>query len=154
MVNVLNFDEKGHLTPYANIETDLETLRSTFVFNTHREKLFENYLIFLDELHGLDLGAFFQWIDGSFTTRKTLPNDIDVVTFVNQDVVKFRKSRLDALIERNRYRSIDCKYFASLPNDHRFYNTFKWNLDECFALYGTNRQGIEKGFIQLNFNSK
>jgi hypothetical protein len=154
MVNVLNFDENGHLTPYDIIETNLETLHSTFAFNPHRERLFENYLAFIDDLKRLELGAFFQWIDGSFATNKSLPNDIDCITFVNDDVIKLKKSRLDALIERYRYRQIDSKYFAFLPHDHRFYNTFKWTLDECFELYGTNRQSIEKGFIQLNFNSK
>jgi hypothetical protein len=154
MVNVLNFDEKGHLMPYDIVITSFETLHSTFVFNEQRERLFENYLAFIDELHNLELGAFSQWIDGSFITRKTLPNDIDCITFVNHDVIKFRKSRLDALMERYRYKYIDCKYFASLPTDHRLFSTFKWTLDECFELYGTNRQGIKKGFIQLNFNSK
>lgn len=154
MVNILNFDQNGHLSPYQVIETDLETVRTTFVTNSNRQGLFENYLSFLDDLQKLQIGSFYQWIDGSFTTQKTYPKDIDLITFINIDVYKIKRSRLDNLVWQ--YSKID-GYFAELyPQNHRFNALNDWKKNHWIEVYGSTKDDgiypvLKKGIIQLNF---
>lgn len=54
---------------------------------------------------------FYQFIDGSFTTKKTFPKDIDVVTFVESDF--FSKNAVKLLDLRDNFNKIDCFF---VPN--------------------------------------
>jgi len=51
--------------------------------NQHRRAIFEEYLALVEALRNLEIGPFFQWINGSCVTQKAHPRDLDVVTFVN-----------------------------------------------------------------------
>ena len=154
MENILKFDEYGLLYPYQIIKTDLETVQSTFVHNSHRQKLFDNYLSFLSDLQKLEIGSFFQWIDGSYTTTKKFPKDIDIITFINIDIYKFKRSRLDNLVWQ--YPKIDC-YFAELyPNNHRLNALNDWKINHWIDVYGSTKDDgfrpvLKKGILQLNF---
>lgn len=83
----MTFDQFGYLTPYELIETDLETFEQVFVnaFNGSdtRKIIFKAYLDYLDQLQQIIGKGFYQWIDGSFITKKQNPNDIDFLTWVN-----------------------------------------------------------------------
>jgi hypothetical protein len=154
MVNVLNFDENGYLTPYDVIVTDIETLRSTFVFNSHREKIFDSYLLFLDNLRELDIGNFFQWVDGSFTTRKIFPKDIDIITFIDIDTFKVKKSRLYYL--SGQFARIDSYFVEMYKPNNPFYTRNEWEKNHWKDIYGSTKDdGInpvfEKGITQINF---
>ena len=48
-----------------------------------RRRLFDEYLNYIIFLKQFELGNFFQWIDGSFVSTKSKPNDIDIVTFID-----------------------------------------------------------------------
>jgi hypothetical protein len=83
----LEFSNKGFLIPSSNITVSLEDFRTTFVNNFQlsktREKLFENYIIYSNELkQTLNLKELKQWINGSFVTKAVNPKDVDLVTFV------------------------------------------------------------------------
>ena len=154
MASILHFDEHGYLYPYQVIETDLESIRSTFVYNQHRQELFESYLSFLNDLKKLEISSFFQWIDGSFTTRKLFPKDIDLITFINIDIYKLKRSRLEDLVRQ--YSKID-GYFAELyPQNHRFSSLNDWKKNHWIDVYGSTKDigthpVLKKGIIQLNF---
>ncbi len=45
---MIKFDDNGFLMPYKGIEVNLSILENYFVFNAHRERLFVNYLRWLD----------------------------------------------------------------------------------------------------------
>ena len=66
----VRFDENGYMKPYRPIEMDLKQFQDIFVFNTHRQKLFDTYLGYLDFLKEMGVGQFKQWIDGSYVTQK------------------------------------------------------------------------------------
>lgn len=93
------FDEYGYLSPDGPVEVDLETFIREFVVNEHRADIFKEYRQFLTDLSTPSLGVFYQWINGSYISRKARPKDIDVVTFVNYQVYSdcephFRELRL------------------------------------------------------------
>lgn len=71
------FDTFGNLIPYELIPMQLHSMETLFVTNERRETIWKDYLLFIDTMLQLKLGKFSQWIDGSFVTKKSLPNDID-----------------------------------------------------------------------------
>ncbi len=87
----LSFDSDGLLVPYTAVISDLKSFKKTFVSgfpgSTTRGGIFGNYLDWLATFRSSVCEAgFYQWIDGSFVTRKNNPNDLDIVTFVDSRV--------------------------------------------------------------------
>ncbi|MDO8368921.1 MAG: hypothetical protein Q7T20_19140 [Saprospiraceae bacterium] len=149
------FDENGFLTPFEPIRTDLETVKETFATNTHRENLFEEYLVFLRTLRELDLSNFFQWINGSFVTQKTFPKDIDVVTFLNYQNLPFIEEKLSPNLFKS--NTLDCYFVIIYPEEHSLHNLYNMDRAEWNFLFSTTRRNrktgkmLKKGFVQLNF---
>lgn len=68
----------GYL-PVGEFDCDLVEVENVFGINDHRVDLldkFREFLAWLRNQHGLDLPYF---VDGSYTTAKELPSDIDFV---------------------------------------------------------------------------
>ena len=102
----LVFDTKGLLVPSRNIVATLDDFNITFVKNfpmsKTREKLFENYLSYSDELKQiLNLGELKQWINGSFVTKTINPKDVDLVTFIPNEVYYKKESVLRKFNEKS-----------------------------------------------------
>jgi hypothetical protein len=154
---MLQFDDTGFLKPTEIIISNLEEFRDTFAFNDRRLKLFTTYLDFLSDLEKLELGAFFQWIDGSFTTKKPFPNDIDLVVFVDFNTYKSKKSRLVYLKESYKSRGLDVYFETYYPEQHPFYPKFLYQTAYWFKVYSFTRPlGLQqlvrrKGIIQIDF---
>ena len=154
---MLQFDNTGFLIPAEPIESNLIDFESNFVFNERRTRLFNVYLDFLEELQRMKIGNYFQWIDGSFTTQKPFPNDIDIVSFVDFDFHKMRLSRLYALKNQYKLRGIDAYYEPFYPKNHILESTNSWQRDYWKDVYnrtrpiGQQKKIFSKGFIQLNF---
>ena len=73
------FDERGVLPPGV-WDCSLDEIANRFCFNDHRRTLWADFGRFLTtEYHARQLPPVL-WIDGSFSTDKALPSDIDVVT--------------------------------------------------------------------------
>ena len=99
MQTELSFDENGYLIPYEAIETNLETLKKYFVdafpnSNT-RKMIFENYEKFIADFQYEIFPHFEQWLGGSFVSLKENPNDIDVSTFVQHEVLDLRGNKIE-----------------------------------------------------------
>jgi hypothetical protein len=145
---MLIFDQQGYLKPYEPIETDLETFEKTFAISSVRKAIFEQYLAYLSDLQEIIPNEFYQWIDGSFVTKKPLPFDLDVVTFVPFDIYIEKLERLKKVSKR--YMQIDAYIMADYPKTHRRY--LESSIDKIYwqDVYGKDRFGRKKGFILLN----
>ena len=151
------FDENGFLTPVDAIETDLSTFEQYFAQNQHRQALFAHYLQFLEKLKGMDLGSFWQWSDGSFTTRTLQPHDIDIVTFV--DFEKYRRfvRAFETLQMTEKQNDLDCYFVAVYPENHRNYALFQSDSAAWFFQFHKTRRSrrtgkqFRKGFIEIKF---
>lgn len=121
---MLSFDEHGYLTPEEPIEVDYETFVKTFVVNEHRSGIFEEYQSLMEALSDLSLGAFYQWINGSFITRQARPKDIDVVTFVDFQAYETFDQFFREI--RKKYSKVDIYFVKEYPKDHpkRFVTDF------------------------------
>ncbi|MCF8245985.1 MAG: hypothetical protein K9J37_15010 [Saprospiraceae bacterium] len=151
----LNFDDKGYLTPDGVIETDKEVLVETFVFNQHRKKLCDSLLDFFDKLVALDLGVISCWIDGSFVTRKEIPNDIDLVVFLDFQVFNKTESRL--LRFQTVFRGLLDIYFVPIfPENHKYHPITLIRKNDFLDLYSKTRRNpvsgefSRKGILQIH----
>ncbi len=63
-----------------------------------RDKIFNEYKRYLEDLTEIiDNCAYKQWVDGSFTTKKTNPTDIDIVTFLPEETYQRFETKLELL---------------------------------------------------------
>ena len=159
---MIEFNTRGYISPANVVETDFETFEQVFVFNEHRKSIFDEYKRFLELLKKLDIGTFFQWINGSFTTQKPQPNDIDVVTFVNFTEYEridnvLREIKLDF---RSR-KKIDCYFIVFYPKNHPNYSNYR--ADKLQFLHDFTHDvkkekllniKLPKGLISINFNDE
>jgi len=101
-----NFNEKGHLLAALHQATldEFETRFVTEPISETRASIFRGYLDYRAELEPLRV-AIRQWVDGSFTTAKQNPIDIDLVTQwdgakVDRDQARAQLARLTLSIWR------------------------------------------------------
>ncbi len=147
----IRFDENGFIKPYVAVETDLETFQTLFVFNPHRTRLFDEYLEFLRTLKTMNIGHFYQYIDGSYTTQKEYPRDIDFVSFVDSTFYRKFERKLHEISKNFKQCGLDAYFEPVFPETHFMSAVTRYNTADWKQLYGHNRQARRKGFIQLNF---
>lgn len=154
----LVFDTKGLLVPSRNIVATLDDFNITFVKNfpmsKTREKLFENYLSYSDELKQiLNLGELKQWINGSFVTKTINPKDVDLVTFIPNEVYYKNESVLRKFNEKSWFEfNIDAYILIERQG-------FTFESDKLYWLNHFSRtrknlktgKRLEKGFIEINY---
>jgi hypothetical protein len=56
---------------------------SSFENNERRQEIYDHFIKFYELLSGVPI-QFEIWIDGSYTTEKEIPGDIDIVVFVSK----------------------------------------------------------------------
>lgn len=156
----MTFDQYGYLTPYEVIPTDFETFEQVFVggfeeSNT-RKLIFEAYSGYLNQLRQIVGEGFYQWIDGSFITRKINPNDIDLVTFLNFEQLQQHEKSLNTL-RKMRYEGkkyLDNYFVPTYPGEHSNFTFFEIDrLEWLHRFERDTRKKVKhnKGIIQLNF---
>ncbi len=158
---MIQFNEQGYLVPAAVIETDLRTFEQAFLFNEHRQSIFQEYRLFLEALDNLGITTFYQWLNGSFATLKANPNDLDVVTFLNFNSYQKYENELYTLKQTFKNRRIDAYFVAVYPENHPDYSLFL-NYDYDFLHKFTRdfkkelrlKTKLKKGFIKIHFDNE
>jgi hypothetical protein len=118
--------------------------------------LFGKYAEFNEKLKSFHPEAYYQWVDGSFVSKKELPGDIDFVTFVNWERFKFLKSKMLHL-QREYSEWLDISYAVDYPASHSLHNITLILKDEYHHLYGSTRQhplsklSRPKGYLLIKF---
>ena len=156
----LNFDSKGNLVPNSNIKCTLAVFHEVFVENMatpQRISLYEAFLKYSSELKDiLDGGEIICWINGSYTTKKKSPNDLDLVTFINYRILDQKEqSLLDFKYPNSLSKfGLDAYIIKVYPRDHKNYPLYigdeMYWMDK-FDKNKRNRNGIKvpKGFIEI-----
>jgi glycosyltransferase involved in cell wall biosynthesis len=143
------FDDNGYLYPPKIFETDIHSFETIFATNERRSALYnvlQNYIL---DLKTTLNSPFQMWIDGSFVTQKKMPNDIDLVTFVNAPNYFYNEEALWELLKK--YRRLDAHYSIVYSFHHRLRRTTDWDMEKYKELFLSDRDNIKKGLIQLNF---
>jgi hypothetical protein len=151
----MEFDENGYLKPYKVTEIDIITFEKIFVWNDDRKNLFDEYLNYIIFLKEFELGNFFQWIDGSFVSKKVKPNDIDIVTFIEYEKYDFYFKEIAKL--QKQFKGLDAYFVKVFPENHPSEFIYKldkteWGFQFSFSRINSKTgKSSKKGFIQINF---
>jgi hypothetical protein len=127
---MLNFNSNGLLVPANNIKSDILELEGVFVTNIrtiNRKELFEKYISYSNSLKELCNVNLKQWIDGSFVTKKSEPQDIDLITFIDFKIVEVLN---DSLTDYKYPASktifgVDAYIIRTYPTDHKYYLSYR-----------------------------
>ncbi|HRH59485.1 MAG TPA: hypothetical protein PL045_02895 [Chitinophagaceae bacterium] len=83
---MITFDRKGNPKPAGIVKTTLSDFKSFFVDAFHssvtRLIIYDKWQDYISDFKREISPAFTQWINGSYTTNKINPNDIDLVNLV------------------------------------------------------------------------
>ena len=150
------FDEHGYL-PYGMYNMTLEEIEEIFSKNksSKRKEIMEEYKKHLKELK--DTGYFLDhWIDGSFTTSKAIPNDIDTLTeFDGLEVDENNdKSKIDSLIFNSKDNTKglchSLRVYRYPYTDVENYNIYlSSKLRILTELFGSDSNEVAKGVLHL-----
>ena len=147
---MIEFDKHGFLTPYEPIQSDFETLEKYFLFNQQRTNLYLELLTLLKDFKEKEISILKIWINGSFISKKTLPNDIDIVFFVDFSVYLQNESYF-SLLYRNRL-NIDCQFISIYPENHKKYFLCISDTVEYRHNFSRNWKSVlkqNKGFLEI-----
>ncbi len=151
----MTFDERGYLTPYQLISCNLETIETVFVEpfsdSTTRWKIFNAFTAYLNELKSILNVPLEIWVNGSFSTEKQNPGDVDFVIFVDREAAT---THVDAIyrFRQKRYggKSLTDGYFVEVvPQTHPDYQIYCFNRDDKYRDFAFDRLGNPKGVLQL-----
>lgn len=161
---MIELNQKGLIVPDYNVSSTVLELSTVFVKDRatpQRTALFDGYLNYTEDLCAcLGDTPFTQWVDGSFTTAAHHPHDIDIVTFLNFDVV----DKLGTALNRFRYPEslrygMDAYLVRVFPPEHHLLPLYVGDraywLDR-FTKTERNRRGIvyRKGFLELIYKDE
>lgn len=162
-------DKLGNLPPGC-YKADPNKFKSHFVDNhsgsVTRQSVFDGYQKYCHRIVETD-SAINQWIDGSFTTDKIDPGDIDLFTIfdgtkLNDDLDMYNEVNelISATLMKNTYKCHGfgvCKYPEEMEVLHQVYKEKKefyldyWKTDKkMMKEYGIK---IEKGVIEFDVSA-
>lgn len=157
----LKFDDNGLLN--AGIyDLSIEELELIFVKEqkekVHRNRLFQQYLLYINDIKNRVGTILFQFINGSFTTLKDKPNDIDIVTFLDYRIFRDAKEEVNYLAEKwDSIQEIDGYIIPKSYPGHPLFIQSQLTYEYWFELFSLSRSnesgaGKKKGFIKINFH--
>lgn len=145
------FNQFGNLIPSNTpILCTFENLLESFAWNEHRRLLLAELQSFISDVKNLISADTKIWVDGSFVTNKILPNDIDLVLFVNTSVYQDNYNLFKQI--RGKFSNIDAYFVEVFPEDHKKYQHSELDKLEFLHLFSKDRKRRNKGFIELKIN--
>jgi hypothetical protein len=158
---MLNFNSIGLLIPDSNIQSDISELEQVFVTDiqtTKRKELFENYISYSNALKEVCKNENLkQWVDGSFTSKKFEPNDIDIVTFIDFSVIDALKNQLIDYkhpASQNTF-GVDAYIVSIYPPNHKYHPLYLADAAYWMNHFNRTRRNrignkLKKGFLEIN----
>lgn len=157
---MLQFDEHGLLKPYTRIPATLDDVAGIFADNELRKRLFENLIWYLEQVRDLCSGQqFVAWLNGSCLTKKQVPDDVDLVLFIDQFLVSKAEAQFQSLIATELYDryQIDSYIVKVFHGGHARYNHYI--SDRTYWLHQFSKtkpnrsypKGLSKGFLEIVF---
>lgn len=161
----ISFDIRGNLQPYATIELEWNEFWQEFVdkfdSDSSRFVIFEQLSQYLNDFIDLTQTDFVLWIDGSFTTTKLNPADVDFVILLDSSVHEENSKILEEkfLGQSLTNSLLDCYIVKVYPQNHPKHvitELDKLYWQNWFGRTRTNRQNrhFPKGFIELKIAYK
>ncbi|MFB9077731.1 DUF6932 family protein [Flavobacterium procerum] len=158
---MLTFNNSGLLVPNHKIASTVQEFKNEFVTKIptiQRKEIFEAYVKYNQDFKKVcNLDILHQWINGSFVTKKTNPGDIDLVTFLDYNIVLELGSKLNDFIFPNSEKiyGVDAYIIEVYPENHN--NNFRYISDKAYWLdrFTKTRRirgnRLSKGFLEIKF---
>jgi len=162
MTNKITFDAKGNPLPYEVIKLNGSEFKQIFVDDfkdsSTREKIFAGHQNYNKNMLNLIKSNYFQIADGSFTTNKQNPNDIDIVSFLSHISVNEHGSGLTEFQTKNGSKDnyfVDGYIIPYYPKTNPLYAIItKDRIDYWYDWFGHDRSGNPKALIRLEFRNE
>lgn len=156
---MLNAD--GYLSPGIHDMT-MEEIQEAFVVpfpgSTTRPVVFAGYEKHRAELEALNINIE-QFIDGSFTTSKTDPSDVDMVCFADANVVdNLPPEKQEALLKltggaaTKETHHCDAYFCPTLPDNDPLFNQLRAQRKYWMGEFGYDRVDKPKGIVRTQLN--
>lgn len=151
------FNENGYLTPGFHDWTEREILEKLVLPFSESKTRLQNYTGYLQLCKILKDAAipFEQWIDGSFSTSKMDPGDIDLLTVIDKDLLDALPENVQnqiAVIFRGKQTkaALNCDSFllVKVPDNHPDFNCFRQNRKYWMGEFGFDRGDLPKGIVR------
>lgn len=156
------FDNNGNL-PAGFIASELKEFEERFVDDfqdsTTRQEIFNGYVRYSGKLNTLNV-ATIQWVNGSYTTSKINPEDIDFVTHIDaielDELGKELQEKFTKLTDKSRAKS-ECRcdvYFIAVypPENPELYESTKEDIEYWSKWFAHDRENNPKGIIEFNLS--
>jgi hypothetical protein len=157
------FDIRGNLLAPPNF-TDITwgDFESYFVtnqsFSSTRKSIFEEFELFLSAVRELWPKPFVLWVNGSFISQKSNPNDIDVLVEIAYSDNEVEIVALQQMIRRYRTERqilVDCYALVAYPKGHDLHSWYQsdyvyWLNQWGFTRPNRQKQKFRKGILRLN----
>ena len=155
-----DFDENGNLPPIGLIKPTIQEFEERFVAGARigdvRREIFDGYKKYCDNVRSLDVVSI-QWINGSYTTKKLDPKDIDLVTHfdgmkLHQD--KDLQKHFEKLIDKEEMKLLyKChpQFVLVYPRDKPdLYSYYIQRYQYWLKWFSRDRDGNTKGLIEFD----
>jgi hypothetical protein len=157
------FDIRGNLqAPPDFSDISWVDFKTYFVVNqpidSTRKRIWDEFEVFLTTLKQQWNKPFVLWIDGSFCSKKSNPNDIDVLVEVEfgdneEEIVALQQMIRQFRIERQTL--VDCYVLIVYPKDHTLHSWYKsdyiyWLNQWGFTQPNRRKEKFRKGILRLN----
>lgn len=156
------FNGHGYLDPGLHQMT-LEEFEASFVtafpHSNTRSHILVGYIRHHADLCQI-LDAFEQIIDGSFTTNKNDPNDVDLLILADGDVVDAlpheQKVRFNTLVSGKATQAgyaCDAYFCPTYPETHPLYPHNRAQRKYWMGEFGFDRRDVAKGLVHMKHDS-
>lgn len=154
-----NFDENGNLPP-GLIKNSLPNFKIKFVEefpgSKTRRIIFNGYIIVCNKIIDLNI-ATQHWINGSYTSSKVDPSDVDFVTHINAQRVNQMgyDPRLTEIFSSNQIKAdFKCHSFfiRVYPKTDLRYLLTKKERNYWLKWFGHDRLKNEKGIVEIDLS--
>jgi hypothetical protein len=153
------FDANGNLPPVGLIRPTIQEFEERFV-NANAEKvrkdIYEGFKTYCDYLISLSVASI-QWIDGSYTTKKPAPNDIDLVVHFDgmkihqdEDLQKHFKKPIDKNEMKRRYKCHPQFVLVYPQTEPDLYSYYVLRYQHWLKWFSKDREGNTKGLIEFD----
>jgi hypothetical protein len=155
---ILNFDSNGNIKPYEIIDIKIEDVKTNFVDKYPKSKtrkdIFEGYIRYNNDFFSVVNASWYQLINGSYTTKKENPIDIDLVNFIDFSILS--NKLLPFLVENGSKDTymVDGYLVPIVKENDPRYSIVKHNIDYWENWFGRDRQRNKKGVLKIEINGK
>lgn len=152
----MTFNSKGYLEAGLhpmNIDDMEKSFVTPFPHSSTRKNILDNYKKHTDELLQI-ISDYIQFVDGSFVSNKNDPGDVDLICFIDGDVLDAlppsEQNKIGALLAGKLTKAshmCDAYFCPMYPEHHPNYEFYRSKRKYWMGEFGFDRTDVPKGVV-------